>query len=256
MTNECNYQIDGHLIAVKHIQREGAKNTVIFLHDSLGCIELWRNFPELAFPNHNILIYDRRGYGQSSAMSNTTRPLDYLATEADFLIHLMHQFEIHQPILFGHSDGGTIALLAAAKYPTAIKAIFTEGAHIYAEDITFQGIKDAKTAFSTTNLKEKLEKYHGANTQYVFEAWVNTWLQPEFKNWNISALLPQIICPAFIVQGIDDEFGSEQQVLDIMQNINSTIKQSYLIPNAQHTPHKENKAAFLEIIPCALKTFE
>lgn len=248
MTKEFKCQIEGHSIAVKHIRKEGAKETVIFLHDSLGCIQLWRDFPELAFPNYNIFIYDRRGYGKSSAMINTTRPIDYLEKEADLLIQLMHQLQIYQPIIFGHSDGGTIALLAAAKYPKDIKAIFTEGAHIYAEDITFRGIKAAETAFATTNLKEKLEKYHGSNTQYVFNAWVHTWLQPAFIHWNISTFLPQIICPAFIAQGVDDEFGSEQQVIDIMQHIGSTVKQSILIPDAQHTPHKENKVVLIEFI--------
>lgn len=241
-------KINGAQIAFKYLQKSGNKETVVFLHDSLGCITLWRDFPEKAFPNHNILLYDRIGYGASSAMKDVIRPNNYLEVEADFLIKILSALQITKPILFGHSDGGTIALIASAKHPSAIKAIITEGAHIYVEDLTLEGINDARHTFETTNLKERLTKYHKSNTQNMFDAWIKTWHNPEFRAWNIVDLLPKIQCPALIVQGEDDEFGSIAQVEDIMFHISSSSKKALLVPNAKHTPHKENQEAVLAFL--------
>ena len=118
--------------------------TIIFLHDSLGCIELWRDFPqklgELA--QCNILIYDRQGYGKSCSFTESKRTNSYMEKEADFLILLMNFWKLDDAILFGHSDGGSIALIAGGKYPDRIKGIITEGAHVFVEDKTIHGIKD------------------------------------------------------------------------------------------------------------------
>lgn len=232
---------------VYHSNNYPNRPTLVFLHDSLGCIALWRDFPEKlsALTQCNVLIYDRIGYGKSDAMPDVLRPVNYMEPEADTLINLLDKLHIKKPVLFGHSDGGTIALLTAAKYPERITAVVSEAAHIFVEDITVKGIEEAIAAYKTTNLKERLEKYHGTNTDILFRAWTQTWTRPDFKFWNIEHFLPAVQCPVLIIQGENDEFGSIEQVNGIVNNISGTVKK-VIITGCGHTPHKEKAEETLE----------
>lgn len=223
--------------------------TLVFLHDSLGCIELWRDFPQRVADilQCNIFVYDRLGYGKSSAFVQAQRGLNYMEIEADTLMDVLDAQGIQSAILFGHSDGGSIALMAAAKYPDRIGGIMTEGAHIFVEDITLQGIRDAIRAYQTTNLPAKLAKYHGANTDAMFWAWAGTWTQDFFKTWNIEHFLPLIQCPTLVLQGEHDEFGTIRQVERIAQQVSGNVVTT-IIPNAKHTPHKETPEQVLELV--------
>ena len=237
---------DGELHIVR-FENEADRPTIIFLHDSLGSVELWRDFPKMlgTLINCNVLIYDRQGYGKSSPFTNGYRKITYLETEANVLNQLIEQCGIKHAVLFGHSDGGSIALIAAAKYPSKIKAIITEGAHIFVEEITLQGIREAVNAYHTANLKERLEKYHGDKADAVFWAWAKTWLSDEFRNWNIESFLPEIKCPVLVIQGEDDEYGSQKQVNGIINQVSGeAIK--LIIPSVGHTTHKEAKELVLE----------
>ncbi|WP_299602034.1 alpha/beta hydrolase [uncultured Aquimarina sp.] len=217
-----------------------SKPTIIFLHDSLGCIELWRDFPEKIKKrtDYNVLSYDRQGYGKSDPFSENKRDQDYLKKEADTLIQLIDHLKLNKIILFGHSDGGSIALLAASLYPDKISGIITEGAHVFVEKETLDGIREAKLAYDTTNLREKLTKYHDSNTDAVFSMWTETWLSPTFANWNIEDYLKHITCPSLIIQGEKDEYGTLDQVTSIITKTQG-ISTSHIIPNIGHTPHKE-----------------
>jgi pimeloyl-ACP methyl ester carboxylesterase len=236
-------------IAVKRIDTFPNRPTLVFLHDSLGCIDLWRDFPERvgALTQCNVLLYDRQGYGKSCGFSYTKRDNHYLELEADILNQLLNYWNIEQPILFGHSDGGSIALLTAAKYPEKIKAIITEGAHVFVEDITVNGIKEAIQLYETTDLKTKLEKYHGSNTEAMFLAWANTWTTEEFRSWNIVHFLPMIQCPTLVIQGEKDEYGSLKQVESIIEKV-SGATEKFIIPSIGHTPHKDNPEVVLKKI--------
>ncbi|WP_103867358.1 alpha/beta fold hydrolase [Aquimarina sp. I32.4] len=223
------------------------KATVIFLHDSLGCIELWRDFP-----NHialktglNILSYDRQGYGKSAPFSTSKRDIDYLKNEAIILEKIINNLNLKNVILFGHSDGGSIALLAAALFPEKINAIITEGAHVFVEPETIEGIKKAVIAYKNTNLKEKLTQYHQDNTEAVFSMWTETWLSEQYESWNIEKYLHKIQCPSLIIQGEKDEYGTIDQVHSIVNNTSGNSA-SLIIPNIGHTPHKESPEIILE----------
>ncbi|WP_231292445.1 alpha/beta fold hydrolase [Leptospira meyeri] len=228
---------------------------LVFLHDSLGCISLWKEFPkQLAkITNCNVMIYDRLGYGKSAPFVTETRSNSYLEKEADFLFRILSGLNLRKTILFGHSDGGSIALIAAAKYPESIRGVITEGAHVFVEDITLIGIREAKLAYETTKLKQVLEKYHGSKTENVFSAWVDTWLSGSFRDWNMEILLPSIQCPVLVIQGVNDEYGSENQVNTIVNLVSGkSIKR--MIPNAKHTPHKENPELVLEDVSDFIKS--
>ncbi|MEZ0483338.1 alpha/beta fold hydrolase [Fibrella aquatica] len=232
--------INGATLRISQSPIGNDQPTLIFLHDSLGCIALWRDFPTKLgqATNCNVLVYDRQGYGKSSPFADHERRLDYLEKEADVLNELIKQCGIKQAILFGHSDGGSIALLAAAKYPSCIVGVITEGAHIFVEGSTLAGIQTAVEAYRTTNLNERLQKYHGDKTDAVFRAWADTWLSDNFKLWNIEHFLPRIKCPVLVIQGEQDEYGSLEQVQGIVRQVSGQASQ-LIIPGSGHTPHKE-----------------
>lgn len=214
--------------------------TLIFLHDSLGCIELWRDFPQKLGQtlSCNAIVYDRLGYGKSGPLLSNIRGLDYMEIEADILNDLMVCWGIENAVLFGHSDGGSIALLMAAKYPDKINGLISEGAHVFVEDITIKGIEAAVELYNTTDLKARLTKYHGDNTEAMFMAWTQTWLREDFRVWNIESYLKNIVCPVLAIQGEEDEYGTLKQVRNIVEKT-SGKSQEVIIPKIGHTPHKE-----------------
>jgi pimeloyl-ACP methyl ester carboxylesterase len=226
---------------------ESKKPTLIFLHDSLGCIALWRDFPKKLGQelNCNVIVYDRMGYGKSGPFVSNIRGLDYLEIEADILNDLMASWGIENAVLFGHSDGGSIALLMAAKYPDKIKGVISEGAHVFVEDITIKGIEQAVELYKKTDLKARLTKYHGNKTEAMFMAWTQTWLREDFRDWNIESYLKNIVCPVLVIQGEEDEYGTLKQVQRIVNNTVG-LSQKLIIPKIGHSPHKEVPQNILE----------
>lgn len=217
------------------------KPTIVFLHDSLGSTQLWRDFPEkLAEATQcNVLVYDRLGYGKSFPMTTHERENNYMELEADVLNDLLSELNINDAILFGHSDGGTIALIAASKYPEKVKAVICEAGHIFVENITVKGVEEALNAYNTTNLPQRLEKYHGDKVEMIVKAWTEIWLRDNFRSWNIEYLLKNIISPLLFIQGENDEYGTLDQVEKTVSQVKGTADK-FIIPNVGHTPHKES----------------
>ena len=220
--------------------------TLVFLHEGLGCIEMWRDFPETLCMAVGCfgLVYDRKGYGQSEKFDGPW-PVDYLRTESLlYLPALLNKCSVGNAVLIGHSDGGTIALLAAAADGNLIRGIITEAAHIFVEKITIEGIHKAVEAFETADLKEKLTRYHKENTKTIFSRWADRWLSSEFRNWNIREDLPKITCPALLLQGEDDEYGTHAQIDGIAAQVSGPVR-TKLIPDCGHIPHFQAKDAVL-----------
>ncbi|TPE45922.1 alpha/beta fold hydrolase [Pontibacter mangrovi] len=253
--------LDGATLQLKWFYSEPQpaqdKPILVFLHDSLGCIKLWRDFPErlAQATGATTLVYDREGYGQSSAFRSTNREQDYLEREADVLEQLLAKLQVNKAILFGHSDGGSIALMAAAKYKSRIAGVIAEGAHVFVEGLTLAGIRTAVHDFRNTDLPQRLHKYHGAKTDQVFSAWSDTWLSPHFRSWNIEHFLPAIHCPVLVVQGEADEYGTLAQVKAIVGQVQGPSQQ-LIIPGIGHTPHRQARelvlqkaSAFIAAIP-------
>lgn len=248
-------EVGGKKLSVKYIKTEANRPTIVFLHDSLGCIQLWRDFPlQLAEAlSCNVLIYDRWGYGQSEAMASPNRSKNYLELEADLLHSLLVQLKIDEAILFGHSDGASIALIAASKYALKIKAVVSEAAHVFVETITLEGIQEAIESYKTTNLREKLAKYHGNKVETIFKAWTDTWTSTDFSDWNMEHFLPAIICPVLIIQGEADEYGTLKQVEATATQIGGQAEK-LIIPKCGHSPHKENPDFILERVTIFLQS--
>jgi len=232
--------VKGKKLYVEYDDSFKNRPTIVFLHDSLGSVQLWRDFPEklAAETECNILVYDRLGYGQSFPMPTYERENNYMETEADVLNDLLEVLSIREAMLFGHSDGGTIALITAAKYPKKVKAVICEAGHIFVEDVTLKGIADAVHAYNTTNLSERLQKYHGNKVEMLVKAWTEIWLSDRFRDWNIEYLLKDIYAPLFFIQGENDEYGTLEQVQKTLSGVSGN-SEKFIIPDIGHTPHKE-----------------
>lgn len=228
---------------------EQSRYTLVLLHDSLGCVTLWRDWPAL-LADHlhcDVVVYDRVGYGLSDKMTTTVRGRDYLKDEAVFLKAFLEELELDKVVLFGHSDGASIALLFAAMYPESTLALVAEAGHIFVEQVTLDGVRAAKTAYETTDLGERLVKYHGTKVDDVVKAWVDTWLSPVFADWTVEQEMAGITAPLLFIQGDLDEYGSLAQVDKTIQSAKG-IAEKVIFPNVGHTPHKEVKELTLETI--------
>jgi pimeloyl-ACP methyl ester carboxylesterase len=251
-TEDFFVQAAGHKLRVRkltHPDNDGqdGRPTLVFLHEGLGSIEMWHDFPEVLLEKIgcNGLLYDRWGHGRSDPLDGK-RTLRYVHDEAlDSLPDVLRHCQVDDSVIIGHSDGGSIALIFAAEYPELVRGIITEAAHVFVEEITLEGIKDALEVYRNTDLKEKLARYHGDNTERIFRAWYETWLQPDFKSWNIEDCLPKIKCPVLAIQGEDDQYGTAAQVEAITNQVTGQSK-PLLIPNCAHIPHKEATARVIK----------
>lgn len=217
-----------------------SRPVLVFLHESLGCITVWRDFPvRLAEAlGCTALVYDRRGYGASSPFPPEPRTPDYLEQEALVLDRLLDSLGVARAVLFGHSDGGSIALAAAARHPDRIQAVITEAAHVFVEDVTLEGIRGARELLRTTNMRERLYRHHGERTDGVTSAWIDTWLSPAFRDWTIEHLLTDVRCPVLVLQGAEDQYGTADQVRAIAEGVTGEAR-AFLFPGAGHSPHRD-----------------
>lgn len=220
---------------------------IVLLHEALGSIDMWKGFPErlaaqLGCP---VLAYDRQGHGGSPPLEGP-RDMAYVHDLALQELPAVLDFcGIEAPILFGHSDGGSIALIHAARHP--VRALVTEAAHVFVEDLTLSGITDNVEVWQNTDLPQRLARYHGDKTEALFFAWADTWRQAPFRYWNIENLLPDITCPALVIQGTGDEYGTDEQVHAITRQLGGTAE-SLLIPDCAHIPHLQAQPRVLEAV--------
>lgn len=248
---------DGVVLEVRRIRHEQSRGpTLVFLHESLGSIALWRKFPErlAKATGYDALIYNRRGYGQSTD-EPLPRPYDYQEQEGSvWLPRLLDKLAIDEVVLVGHSDGGSMALLAAGALRSRAVALITMAAHTYADHLTVAGIKEMAVRYRETDIREKLQRHHGARTDAIFNAWQEVWLDEGFQQaMDFGPSLAAIECPAMIIQGQDDEYGVPEQVTDIVAGIGSSARAVFL-PDTGHSPHLERVDEVLALMCDFLKS--
>lgn len=224
---------------------QSSSTCIIFLHEGLGCIEMWKDYPETLCNALNVrgIIYDRAGYGHSPG-SLEGRTKEYLHDAANELAQFIDHFNIDSPILYGHSDGGSIALIYAGTYPDKVKALITEAAHVFNEPETIKGVLEARPWFDEGKM-EGLRKYHGDRYKEVFFAWNDIWIDESFKDWNITDLLPNIICDQIIIQGEDDQYGTLLQV-ETIKSLTRGSTTTLTPEKCGHAPFKEQKEIVLK----------
>src|SRR6266704_3613402 len=219
--------------------------TLVFLHEGLGSVSMWRDFPEKAAQaaGCTAVVYSRYGHGQSEVLREP-RAVDYMHAEAlEALPEVLDKLGVDDPILVGHSDGGSIALLYAAARG-GVRGLVLMAPHVFVEDISVKSIAEAKTAFETTDLPQKLGRYH-ADSKKTFRGWNDIWLHPDFRGWNIEEYLPRIHCPVLAIQGFDDEYGTMAQLTAIAKQTRGPVELLRLA-DCRHSPHRDQPGVVLE----------
>lgn len=224
--------------------------TLVFLHEGLGCLGLWKDVPRTLAERLGMgaLVYSRAGYGGSSPIT-LPRSTDYLRPESvEVLPAVLEATGVERAVLVGHSDGGSIALLAAGLLDDPrIVAIVTEAAHVFVEEETLAGIREARAAWETTNLRDKLARWHGDNVDIAFHGWNDTWLTAPYRHWTIEDVLPGVTVPALVIQGDADQYGTEAQVDAICAGVRGPVRKM-MVPDCGHVPHVEQRGAVLDAI--------
>jgi pimeloyl-ACP methyl ester carboxylesterase len=237
--------IGSQRIEYERIPGRPSASTLVFLHEGLGSVAMWRDFPQRVVDatGHPALVYSRVGYGQSSPLVGARRP-DYMHVEAlSALPALLDRLAIDSPILVGHSDGASIALIHAGAHARTVRAVVALAPHVFVEDISLESIARARQSYESGDLRQRLARYH-ADVDSAFRGWNDIWFAPEFRAWNIEAHLNDIECPVMVVQGEDDEYGTLAQVDAIERGIKTSFERVVLAA-CGHSPHRDQPAATL-----------
>ena len=226
---------------------------MVFLHEGLGSVSMWKDWPVRVCQAAGCrgLVYSRQGYGQSTPLRpDEKRAVDFMHREAgEVLPALLSALEVDarqdKPVLFGHSDGGSIALLYAAMHPDAVAGVVAAAPHILVEDVSVASIAQARQAYLETDLPVRLGRYH-ANPDSAFWGWNDIWLDPAFRRWNLDEYLSRIACPVLAIQGLDDEYGTLAQIRGIRRLAPQT--ELLEIPDCGHSPHKDQPARVIQAV--------
>jgi pimeloyl-ACP methyl ester carboxylesterase len=224
---------------------------LVFLHEGLGSVAMWRDFPARLCDAAGVrgLVYSRPGYGQSTPRPAEERwTPDFMHRQAEEVLPALLAALGVDPardrvFLFGHSDGGSIALLYAAAFPQALRGAIVLAPHILVEDISVTSIEQARAAYLGTDLKQRLARYH-AEPDSAFWGWNDIWLDPAFRAWSIEEEIAAIRCPVLAIQGVDDEYGTLEQVHGIARRVPQA--RVLELPQCGHSPHKDQPEAVIE----------
>ncbi|MGQ0512591.1 MAG: alpha/beta fold hydrolase [Betaproteobacteria bacterium] len=231
---------------------EGARS-LVFLHEGLGSIPQWRDFPQRVAraTGCRALVYERYGYGQSDVLAQERVATDFMHREAlEALPALLRALAVESPVLVGHSDGASIALIhAGAGHP--VQGVVAMAPHVFVEDISVRSIAEAARAFETTDLPQRLGKYH-KDARRTFYLWNDAWLDPDFRKWNIEASLAGVRCPLLAIQGEADQYGSMAQVEAIARQAGGRCEVLKL-RDCGHSPHRDQPEKTLEAITAFVK---
>ncbi|WP_145925399.1 alpha/beta fold hydrolase [Bordetella sp. H567] len=226
---------------------------LVFLHEGLGSLSTWRDWPAHACEAAGCrgLLYSRPGYGRSTPRPTQEKwPVEYLHDQArDVLPALLQALGVDahrdRPVFYGHSDGGSIALLYASHHPDAVAGVIAAAPHVFVEDITVRNIEAARRAYLEADLRDKLARYHD-DPDSAFWGWNDIWLDPAFRAWNIESALSDIRCPVLALQGTDDNYGSLAQIESIARRApRATMR---VLPDCGHSPHRDQPQTVIEAI--------
>ncbi|HKT74484.1 MAG TPA: alpha/beta hydrolase [Steroidobacteraceae bacterium] len=241
--SDCGFvRVDGRQIEYQSVDsnRPGKDRPVIvMLHEGLGSVSMWKDFPvDLAeATGARVVAYSRFGYGRSERPATPHTALTMHEREAlDALPRVLQALDIEQPVLFGHSDGASIALIYAGSRPDEVAGVIALAPHAFVEDMCVASIELARQSYLETNLPQKLARYH-EDPDYAFWLWNDVWLDPAFRAWNIEHHLSSITCPVLAIQGYDDEYGTMEQLERLVHRAPQT--ELLKLDECRHSPHRD-----------------
>lgn len=247
VVRQFQVEVHGHSLDVKRIAGDPQRPELVFLHEGLGSVSHWRDFPERVAEATGcpVTVYSRYGAGNSDVLTEA-RPVTYMHDEGlKALPDLLTALKIEHPILVGHSDGGSIALIYAGAHDR-VRGVVLLAPHVFVEDLSVASIAEAKVQFETTDLARKLGRHHRDAAQ-TFWGWNDIWLHPEFRSWNIEEYLPRITCPILAIQGIDDQYGTMAQVEAIRRQAGGPVE-ILALENCRHSPQRDQPEKVVEAI--------
>ena len=223
--------------------------TIVMLHEGLGSVSHWKNIPErlASETGLGVFVYSRAGYGQSSPIE-LPRPMDYMTREAiDVLPRVLDASGFQRGILLGHSDGATIAAIYAGTVKDLrVSGLVLVAPHFFAEDMGLVSIAEAKSAYRTGDLKERLQHHH-KNVDNAFYGWNSAWLDPGFREWNVAEVIDRFRIPVLAIQGKDDRYGTLAQIKEIKNRACTQINVE-ILDNCGHAPYREQPEKFLKVV--------
>ena len=242
-------EVAGRRLECMKLDGDPALPTLVLLHEGLGCVALWRDFPErlAAATGHPVFLYSRFGYGGSDPEPLPWR-LDYMQHEGTHVLpQVLAAAGIDDYVLIGHSDGASIALVhAATSGQSQVCCVVVMAPHVFAEACGLDSIAAVRTQYQT-GLRDKLAKYHGANVDCAFRGWSESWLHPDFARWNLEGFLPGITAPVLQLQGVDDQYGTAAQLDAIAAGVAGPCA-THLLPDCRHAPQFEQPEKTLGLI--------
>ncbi|MEO8738749.1 MAG: alpha/beta hydrolase [Casimicrobiaceae bacterium] len=245
MTVAATIVIDGVELEYVRVRQERTAPVLVFLHEGLGSVAMWRDFPQrlAASCGCPALIYSREGYGRSAPLA-APRRTDYMHEEALVrLPALLDRLGIAAPILIGHSDGASIALIHAGAHLRPVRACVALAPHVFVEDVSIAGIAAARDAYANGTLRERLARYH-RDVDSAFRGWNEVWLSPDFRDWNIESYIAAIDCPLLLIQGRDDEYGTLAQ-LDVIERVTVADVSRRVLDDCGRSPQRDQPEATL-----------
>jgi pimeloyl-ACP methyl ester carboxylesterase len=241
--------VDGRRIEYRMIPGDAAAApTLVFLHEGLGCVALWRDFPDKVARRlrARALLYSRFGYGASDGLEAKRTPRFMHEEALEVLPRLLDQLGIERAVLIGHSDGASIALIHAARAGRDTAALVLMAPHVFVEPVCLQSIARIRANYDTTDLKRYLAKYHHRPDD-AFLGWADIWLDPAFRSWSIEDVLPSVTQPMLLIQGLEDEYGTLAQLDRIEAQVKGPVSR-LVLPDCRHSPHRDQETAVLDAI--------
>jgi len=239
------YFVDGHFLEVVRFEaRDSALPAIVMLHEGLGSVSHWRDFPSRLAEDTGaaVFVYSRYGHGGSDCLQEP-RSVSYMHHEAQIVLpEILRKARIRRPVLLGHSDGASISIIYAGTFPDSLAGLILEAPHVFVEDISVASIAEAREAYRKTDLPQRLARHH-ANADSLFWGWNDIWLDPTFRNWNIESFLDHIRCPVLVIQGAQDQYGTTKQVNAIQTKIPSAS--ATILDNCRHAPHRDQSDSTL-----------
>lgn len=223
---------------------KGSRAPILLLHEGLGSIQLWKDFPEVLAGacGREVIAWSRQGHGWSAPYPGA-RDFEYMHREAELLPAVHGALSLSQAHWFGHSDGGSIALIAASRFPSLASSLILEAPHVFVETMTQASIGLAGLSFLKSDMSERMKRYH-ADPNPLFQDWCRIWLSSEFGAWNIEGLLTGCSQPALLIQGSQDQYGTMEQLDRIQRAMPHAVRLE--LDDCRHSPHFDAREAVIE----------